>query len=57
MWFLMIYAGMEWVAKCVFSPCRRCFNDPNAEYARPNIMDTDVPFTSATSGGLYYSIV
>ena len=50
----MICAGFEWVAKCIFSPCRRCFNDPDAQYARPR---PDIPFTSATSDGLYYSIV
>ena len=48
----MIYAGFEWIAKCIFSPCRRYFNDPDAQYARPVIT-----FTSATSDGLYYSIV
>jgi hypothetical protein len=52
MWFSMIYAGIVSIAKCIFSPCRRYFNDPDARYARP-----DIAFTSGTSGELYYSIV
>lgn len=52
MWFSMIYAGIVSLAKCIFSPFRRCFNDPTAQYSRP-----DITFTSGTSGELYYSIV
>lgn len=54
MWFSMIYAGIVAFAKCIFTPCRRYFNDPDAQYARP---DVNVTFTSGTNGVLYYSIV
>ena len=52
MWFIMIYAGLRSLFMCVLSPIRRCFNDPDAPYARPV-----VDFTLGTNGELYYSIV
>ena len=52
MWFIMLYSGLSSLIKCILSPIRRCFNDPNAPYVRPT-----VDFTLGTNGELYYSIV
>jgi hypothetical protein len=48
----MIYTGLRSLVVCIFSPIRRCFNDPDAPYTRPC-----ANFTLGTNGELYYSIV
>ena len=52
MWFIMIYAGLTSIVKFIFSPIRRCFNDPDTPYTRP-VVDS----TLGMNGELYYSIV
>ena len=52
MWFIMIYAGLTSIVKFIFSPIRRCFNDPDSPYTRPTAEST-----LGMNGELYYSIV
>ena len=47
-----MYAGLASIFKFIFSPIRRCFNDPDTPYARPA-----VETTLGMNGELYYSIV